>query len=104
MIDTVIRKALEARIAAFGLDWVKLRHFELRSATKSLVIDLDLAGEDAPLRVTARYRVEGDSLVVEAAETSKKWLTEVAAIALAKHGGRIALPGGIAGSVARMLL
>jgi hypothetical protein len=104
MIDAVIRKALEGRIAAFGLDWVKLRHFELRSAAKMLLIDLDLDGEEAPVRVTARYRVDGDSLVIEAVETSKRWMTEVAAVALAKHGGRVPLPGGIAGSVARMIL
>ena len=36
MIDSVIRKALETRIAAHGLGWLKLRHFELRSAEKKL--------------------------------------------------------------------
>lgn len=104
MIDSVIRKAIEARITAFGLDWLKVRQFELRSASKLVILDLDLDGEDQPVRITANYRVDGDSLVIESAETSKKWLTEIAAIALAKQGGRIPLPAGLAGSVARMFL
>jgi hypothetical protein len=104
MIDSVIRKALEGRIAASGLSWVKVRQFELRSAAKTVVLDLDLEGEQLPVRVTAKYRLEGESLVIESAETSKKWLTEIAAIALAKHGGKVPLPAGIAGSVARMIL
>lgn len=104
MIDTVIRKALEARIASHGLGWLKLRHFELRSAEKKLLLDLDLEGEAAPVRVTARYRVEADGLVVEAVETSKKWLTEIAHLGLAKHGGRFPLPTGMIGSLARAIL
>ena len=104
MIDSVIRKALETRIAAQGLTWVKLRHFELRSAEKTIVLDLDLEGEPAPVRVTARYRVEPAGLTVEAVETSKTWLTEVAHLALAKHGGKFDLPGGLVGSMARAIL
>lgn len=104
MIDTVIRKALEARIASQGLDWLKLRHFELRSAEKKLLLDLDLAGEPAPVRLTAHYRVEPEGLVIESVEASKKWLTEVAHLALAKHGGRFPLPTGMIGSLARALL
>lgn len=104
MIDTVIRKALEARIAAQGLDWVTLRHFELRSAEKCVALELDLDGEPAPVRVTARYRVEGPGLIIESVETSKKWLTEIAHLALAKHGGKIELPGGLVGTMARAVL
>jgi hypothetical protein len=104
MIDTVIRKALEARIAAQGLDWVKVRHFELRSAEKCVVLELDLDGEPAPVRATARYRVEGSGLTIESVETSKKWLTEIAHLALAKHGGKIELPGGLVGTMARAVL
>ncbi len=104
MIDSVIRKALESRIAAHGLHWLKLRHFELRSAEKSAVVDLDLEGESEPVRVTAGYRVEADAVVVESVECSKKWLTEVLSLALVKHGGRVPLPSGIAGAVARMVL
>jgi hypothetical protein len=104
MIDTVIRKAIETRIAAHGLSWVKLRHFELRSIEKHLVLDLDLEGEPAPVRITARYRVDPDGLVVESVDTSKKWLTEVAHLALTKHGGKIELPGGLVGTMARAIL
>ncbi len=104
MIDSVIRKALETRIAAQGLTWIKLRHFELRSADKQLVLDLDLDGEPAPVRVTARYRVDADGLTVVSVDTSKKWLTEIAHLALAKHGGKFDLPGGLVGTMARAIL
>lgn len=104
MIDSVIRKALEARITAQGLTWIKLRHFELRSAEKTLVLDVDLDGEPAPVRITARYHVDPAGLTVESVDTSKKWLTEVALLALAKHGGKIELPGGLVGSMARAIL
>ena len=104
MIDAVIRKALEARIAAHGLTWLKLRHFELRSAQKKLLLHLDLEGEEKPVHLTARYRVEGDTLILESVDTSKKWITELASVALAKHGGRIALPAGLVGSLARVIL
>ena len=104
MIDTMIRKALEARIAAQGLDWIKVRHLELRSADKCLVLEIDLDGEPAPVRATARYRLADSDLVIESVETSKKWLTEVARLALARHGGTIELPGGLVGTMARALL
>jgi hypothetical protein len=104
MIDSVIRRALEARIAAHGLDWVKVRHFELRSAEKQLVLDVDLDGEPAPVQLSARYRVDPAGLTIESVETNKKWLTEVALLALAKHGGQIELPGGLVGTMARAVL
>jgi hypothetical protein len=104
MIDSVIRKAIETRIAASGLAWLKVRQFELRSAAKTIVVELDLEGEPLPVHVTAKYRLDGESVVIESAETSKRWLTEIAAIALAKHGGKVPLPAGIAGSLARMIL
>jgi len=104
MIDSVIRKALEARIAAQGLHWLKVRHFELKSVDKLLVLDLDLEGEPAPVHLTARYRVEPDGITIESVETSKKWLTEVAHLALAKHGGQFPLPTGLVGSMARAIL
>jgi hypothetical protein len=104
MIDSVIRKALESRIAAHGLNWLKLRHFELRSTEKKILLELDLDGELTPLNVHASYRMETDSLVIESIETSKKWMTEVAHLALAKHGGHIPLPGGLVGTMARAIL
>jgi len=104
MIDSVIRKALEARIAAQGLGWLKLRHFELRSAEKKLLLELDLDGEPAPVQLTASYRVAADGLTIETVETSKRWLTEVAHLALAKHGGHFDLPGGLVGTMARAIL
>jgi hypothetical protein len=104
MIDAVIRKTLEARIAAHGLTWIRLRHFELRAQDTILVLDLDLDGEPAPVRVTAQYRVDSTALTIESVETSKKWLTEIAHLALAKHGGVIDLPGGLVGTMARAIL
>jgi len=104
MIDSVIRKTLEARIAAHGLTWVKLRHFELRSAEKNLILELDLDGEPAPVRVTAHYRVDPDGLTIDSVGTSKNWLTEIAHLALAKHGGKFELPGGLVGTMARAIL
>ncbi len=104
MIDSVIRKALETRIAAHGLGWLKLRHFELRSAEKKIMLEIDLEGESTPVNVYATYRLDVDTVVIESIDTSKKWMTEVAHLALAKHGGHIALPGGLIGTMARAIL
>lgn len=104
MIDSVLRKALEARLSAEGLAWVKLRHLELRSADKSLYVEVDLEGELEPVHATASYRLAYDGVVIEEVVTSRAWLTACARLALEKHGGHFPLPSGLAGTVARVLL
>lgn len=104
MIDSVLRKAIETRISQAGLDWLKLRSFELRSTQKTVALQVDLAGEDRPVELAARYRVEDGAVVVESVEASRPWMTEALSLALIKHGGRIALPGGLVGKMVRSLL
>ena len=61
-------------------------------------------GQTAPVHIDARYRVDPDGVTIESVETSKKWLTEVALLALAKHGGHFDFPSGLVGSMARAIL
>ncbi len=104
MIDTVLRKAIEARLASQGLDWLRLRHLELRASQKILFLEIDLDGEDQPVHATARYQVVDTGVLIASVETSRRWLTECALLALAKHGGHFPLPPGLAGTLARALL
>jgi hypothetical protein len=104
MIDGMFRKAIEHRIASAGLDWIKVLHFELGAEHKTMTLALHLDGEDVPVSLIARYRLEDNELVIESIAASKKWITEAISYALLKHGGRFPLPGGFPGRLARMVL
>lgn len=104
MIDSVLRKTLEARLSAEGLTWIKLRHLELRSAKKSLYVEVELEGEAEPVFATANYRLAPDGVLIEEVTTSRAWMTACARLALDKHGGHIPLPNGLMGALARVLL
>ncbi|MGI8604255.1 MAG: hypothetical protein ACR2OZ_14865 [Verrucomicrobiales bacterium] len=104
MIDALLRKAIESRIASAGFKWLKVLNFDLRTAEKTATIALQLEGEDAPLSISAQYRLEDNTIIVTSIAASKKWMTEALTYALLKHGGRFPLPGGISGTLAKMVL
>jgi hypothetical protein len=104
MIDAILRKAIEGRIASAGLDWVKVLHVELRADQKTFTVALQLDGEEIPVSLSTRYRVDDTDVVIESVAASKKWVTEALSYGLLKHGGRFPLPGGISGRIARMFL
>jgi hypothetical protein len=104
VIDSVVRKAIESRIASAGLHWLKLQHFELRASEKKVSATLLLEGEPTPVTVRLSYRLEATDVVVESIDAGRPWMTEALALVLLKHGGRWPLPSGLPGTVIRMLL
>ncbi len=99
-----LRKALEAKLHALGLNWVQLHSFQLLRQERSVQAEVLLEGETAPISVRAQYAVEDSFVVVKSIDTSRAWITQVGQLALERTGGRVELPTGITGKMIRMML
>jgi hypothetical protein len=105
MSSSLITKALQARLASCGLDWVKLNSLHLDSKAKTIAVEVTLEGEDAPVKAEVEYSLGGDNaLVIREVKTSRKWMTEGLRLALIRMGNRIPLPGGLQGQIIRVML
>ncbi len=102
-MDLII-KAIEAKLQSAGLNWIKLQSLQLRIKDRSLTAEVLLDGEPLPLAVEARYEIVGDKIKIASLNTSKKWLTEAANLALLKTDGAFPLPGGIGGKLLKFFL
>jgi hypothetical protein len=100
----MILKALESRLQTNGMGWIKLASLNFSAKQKTLQAEVLLEGEEHPVTLQAKYRVEETSVVIEQVEVSKKWLTEAINLALLKHGGRLELPAGVKGKLIKMVL
>lgn len=103
-MDAVIRKAIEAKLASMGIDWLKLQSLHLDRATKTLDAEVVLEGESEPVRLSVHYSLDGGDIVVGSVQTSKPWMSRLASLGLEKQGGRFPLPGGIQGTMIRGML
>ena len=104
MTDTLIFKAIQAKIASSGLDWVKLESFSLSSREKKVELEVTLEGEERPVKVEVQYSLGADkAIVIREVETSRKWMTEALKLVLLKTGNRFELPGGLKGKMIRVL-
>lgn len=98
-------KAIQMKLAASGLDWIKLESLHFSSRGKELTAEVSLDGEERPLTLTVRYSISADNVFsVKEIETGKKWLTEAARLALLKTGNRFPLPSGLKGKLLRVFL
>jgi hypothetical protein len=105
MSDSLIAKAIQAKLASSGLDWVKLESFTLSSRQKTISLELTLEGEDRPVKADIQYSLGAENVVViREVETSRKWMTEALKLVLLKTGNRFELPGGLKGKLIRVLL
>ena len=105
MSSTLITKALQARLATCGLDWVKLNSLHLDSKAKIIALEITLEGEESPVKAELEYSLGGDNaLVVREVKTNRKWMTEALRLAMIRMGNRIPLPGGIQGQLIRVML
>jgi hypothetical protein len=105
MTESLIMKALRAKLVSSGLDWVKLESFQLSSRDKTITAEVSLEGEDRPVKVEVRYSLEGDNtILVRDILTNRPWMTEALKLAMVKTGSRFALPKGLKGKMIRMLL
>jgi hypothetical protein len=100
----IITKAIEAKLHANGLNWLRLLDLRFSPKSKSIAAEVFLEGEEKPLTITATYAVEGDSLRILTLETSKRWITEGIQLMLLKQGHCFPLPTGIKGKMVRMFL
>ena len=105
MTDSLIFKAIQAKLASSGLEWIKLESFSLSSRDQLINLELTLEGEESPVKAEIRYSLGGDNtLVIRSVETNRRWMTEALKLAMTKTGDRFPLPGGLKGKVIRMLL
>lgn len=105
MTDSLISKAIQAKIASSGLDWVKLESFTLSSREKKASLELSLEGEDRPVQAEIQYSLGAENvIVIREVETTRKWMTEALKLVLLKTGNRFELPGGLKGKMLRALL
>ncbi|HWB03447.1 MAG TPA: hypothetical protein VG796_10515 [Verrucomicrobiales bacterium] len=105
MTDSLIFKALQAKLSSSGLEWIKLESFSLSSKDQLINLELTLEGEPTTVKVEIRYSIGGDNtIVVRSVETNRKWMTEAIKLVMVKTGDRFPLPGGLKGKMIRMLL
>ena len=100
----LLLKAIEAKLQSAGLNWIKLQSLQLRIKEKTVVAEVLLDGEPLALAVEATYEIVGDKIRIASLNTSKKWLTEAANLALLKTEGAFSLPGGIVGKLIKFFL
>jgi hypothetical protein len=101
----LITKALQAKLASSGLDWIKLDSLHLDSKAHTITVEFTLEGESEPVKAEVRYSLGSENvIVIRGITTSRKWLTEAAKLVLAKTGDRFDLPGGLKGKMIRVLL
>jgi hypothetical protein len=100
----IVLKAIEAKLISAGLDWLKLQSLQLRPKEKRISAELVLEGESGPIGIEVTYQVDGDFMKITTLETSKKWITEVLNLALAKTAGQVELPGGLKGRLIKFFL
>ncbi len=104
MTAEIIRKAVSAKLASEGIDWAKLDTLKIDKKEKAVHADVSLEGEEHPIAVSARYTLGDAAVQLETFETTRPWITQALRLALKKHGGNIPLPGGMQGTMIRMLL
>jgi hypothetical protein len=100
----LLLKAIEAKLNASGMDWLKLQSIQLRPKEKRLAAELLLEGETGPVSIELFYTINADCIKIASLQTSKKWLTEVLSLALAKSDGQLPMPGGIKGRLIKFFL
>ena len=105
MSNSLIMKALQAKLTSSGLDWVKLESFTLSSRDKKVNLELSLAGEETPVKAEIRYSLGAENMIViREVHTSRQWMTEALKLVLLKTGDRFTLPGGLKGAILKLLI
>ncbi len=100
-----LTKALQAKLASSGLDWIKLNALHLDSKANRISVEFTLEGEERPVKAEVRYSLGAENvIVVREVTTNRKWITEALKLVLAKTGDRFPLPGGLKGKMIRVLL
>jgi hypothetical protein len=100
----LIYKAVEAKLATAGIDWVKVHSLSVDKQSKTASATLALEGEPDPVAILVTYSLETDHLLVLTIEATRPWLTKALNLALTHQGGRLPIPSGLEGSMVRMLL
>ena len=103
--QTLILKAIQAKVEASGLDWLKVKEFRLDAGERRVTATLELAGEADPVMLSARYRINDDNTAeITEVHASRRWMTEALRLALEKTGASFPLPDGWKGKLIRALL
>ena len=99
MLDLILKKTIQGKLKFMGIDWAKVESVNLSKADHQVDVTLGLDGEDVPVTAKLNYRVDGEELLVESVETSRRWMTEAAKMMVERKGGKIDLPDSVRGMV-----
>jgi len=99
MLDLILKKAIQGKLKFMGIDWAKVESVNFLKEDHRVDVVLDLDGESDPVKAAVNYRVEGEDLVVEKVETSKRWMTEAATLMVERRGGKVEIPAAVRGMV-----
>ena len=103
ILDAILKKAIQGKLKFMGIDWAKVDSVRFVKADRRVDLTLDLEGEESPVDAALIYRVEGEELMVESVETSRRWMTEAALMMVEKKGGKIDLPPSVRGMVLKAI-
>ena len=101
---SILQKAVSSKLSAEGIDWATVDQLDIDKATKTVHATLTLEGEPEPLSASVTYNLGADTVQLLTATASKPWVAKALTLAIQKHGGHIPLPGGMQGSMVRMML
>lgn len=103
MLDTILKKAIQGKLKFMGIDWATVDSVTFSKADHRVDLTLGLDGEDVPVTAIVNYRVDGQDLMVEKVETSRRWMTEAAQLMVDRKGGKIELPSAVRGIVIKAI-
>ena len=66
MSSSFITKALQAKLASSGLDWIKLDALNLNSKASTIAVEFTLEGEAQPVQAEVRYSLGAENVIVVA--------------------------------------
>ncbi len=101
--ETMICKALQARLEDKGIDWVRLDSVTVDKGERRIAAVVDLEGEQDTVDVSAGYELADDALKIVGVEASRPWMTGVLSLVLEAKGAQVARPGGMQGAMIKMV-
>lgn len=102
--EQMICKALQTRLDDKGIDWARMECVEFVKEERRLKAVVELEGEDELVEVGATYAIEGDSVSITGVEASRPWIAGALTMVMEAKGASIPLPGGMQGTMIKMVL
>lgn len=104
MTEQMIFKALQTRLDDQGITWARMESVEFVKEERRLKAVIDLEGEDEMVEVGATYEIADDAVKIGGVEASRPWIAGALTMVLEAKGASIPLPGGMQGTMIKMVL